>query len=224
MWSDLAARVPALITGFMTNLSRSLLGNTFSLGFHIFVMVVAMFFFTHDGEKFLTFAREIMPLSEVERDAFFARVKRMLYAIFYGVILTAGIQATLGGIGWWFVGLPNPVLFALVMFFLAMLPFIGTPIVIVPGAIYLFIAGDTKNAVILLIWGFAVVSSIDNLLRPLFIYEGTKAHILMVFIGILGGMSAWGFLGLFMGPMVLSVAYFMLKLYHSATFAAPGGE
>jgi predicted PurR-regulated permease PerM len=134
--------------------------------------------------------------------------------------MTAGIQAALGGLGWWFVGLPNPVLFGSLMFFLAMLPFVGTPMVIVPGAIYLFASGDVKNAAILLAWGILVVSSIDNLLRPLFIYEETNAHILMIFTGLLGGIYTWGFLGLFMGPLVLSVAYFILRLYHTATFTS----
>jgi predicted PurR-regulated permease PerM len=90
--------------------------------------------------------------------------------------------------------------------------------VMVPGAIYLFVSGDVKNAAILLAWSILIVSSIDNLLRPLFIYEGTNAHILMIFTGLLGGIYAWGFLGLFMGPLILSVAYFMLRLYHTATF------
>jgi predicted PurR-regulated permease PerM len=225
MWSELASSLPGILTSFMTRLSRELLGNAFQLGFNLLVITVGVFFLAHDGEKFLKFVHEILPLSTAEKDVFFLRAKQMLYAIFYGIIMTAGIQALLGGFGWWFVGLPNPVLFGLVMFFLAMLPFVGTPMVIAPGAIYLFAAGDTKNAVILLAWGFMVVSSIDNLLRPLFIYEGTKAHVLMIFIGILGGISTWGFLGLFMGPLVLSVAYFMLLLYHTATFTpdAPAG-
>jgi predicted PurR-regulated permease PerM len=132
--------------------------------------------------------------------------------------MTAGIQATLGGLGGWFVGLSNPVLFGSMMFFLAMLPFVGTPMVMVPGAIYLYVSGDVKNAAILLAWSLLVVGSIDNLLRPLFIYEGTNAHILMIFTGLIGGIYTWGFLGLFMGPLVLSVAYFMLRLYHTATF------
>jgi predicted PurR-regulated permease PerM len=162
----------------------------------------------------LSFVRDILPLSDDGRDAFFLRAKRMLYAIFYGIIMTAGIQATLGGLGWWFVGLPNPAIFGALMFLLAMLPFVGTPMVILPGAAYLFFAaGDVKNAVILLLWGMLIVSSIDNLLRPLFIYDGSRTHVLLVFIGILGGLRAWGFLGLFLGPLVLSVSYFMLHLY-----------
>jgi predicted PurR-regulated permease PerM len=219
MWSDLAANLPGLLTSFMTRLSRELLGNAFQLGFNLLVITVGVFFLTHDGEKFLRFFDEILPLSHTEKDIFFLRSKQMLYAIFYGIIMTAGIQAVLGGVGWWFVGLPNPVLFGMVMFFLAMLPFVGTPMVIIPGAIYLFMTGDTKHAIMLIAWGILVVSSIDNLLRPLFIYEGTKAHVLMIFTGILGGISTWGFLGLFMGPLVLSVAYFMLRLDHTATFS-----
>jgi predicted PurR-regulated permease PerM len=220
VWSDIAANLPGIITSFMSRLSRELLGNALQLGFNLMVVTVGVFFLTHDGEKFLLFVREMLPLSTSEKDVFFTRARQMLYAMFYGIILTAGIQAMLGGLGWWFVGLPNPVIFATLMFFLAMVPFAGTPMVIVPGAIYLFIKGDTKHAAMLLVWGLAVVGSIDNLLRPLFIYEGTKAHVLMIFIGILGGISTWGFLGLFMGPLVLSVAYFMLRLYHSATFSA----
>jgi predicted PurR-regulated permease PerM len=220
MWSDIAANLPGMLTSLMTKLSRGLVGNAFLLGFNLLVITVGTFFLAHDGEKLLRFVEEILPLSASEKGLFFIRVKQMLYAIFYGIIMTAGIQATLGGLGWWFTGLPNPVLFGLLMFFLAMLPFVGTPMVIIPGAVYLFISGDVKNATILLIWGFAVVSSIDNLLRPLFIYEGTKAPVLMIFVGILGGLSTWGFLGLFMGPVVLSVAYFMLRLYHTAASTA----
>jgi predicted PurR-regulated permease PerM len=218
MWSDLAANLPGIITSFMTRLSGHLLGNAFQLGFTLLVITVGTFFLTHDGASAARFAREMLPLTETEKDVFFARVKQMLYAIFYGVIMTAGIQGALGGLGWLFVGLPNPALFGLAMSFLAMLPFVGTPMIIVPGAIYLYVSGNVKGAVALLAWGFLVVSSIDNLLRPLFIYEGTKAHVLMIFIGILGGISAWGFLGLFMGPLALSMTFFMLRLYHTATF------
>jgi predicted PurR-regulated permease PerM len=223
MWSDIAANLPGIITSFMTKLSGQILGNAFQLGFNLLVITIGTFFLTHDGEDFARFAREILPLSEIEKDVFFSRVKQMLYAIFYGIIMTAGIQAALGGFGWWFVGLSNPVLFGSLMFFMAMLPFVGTPMVIVPGAVYLFVSGDAKNAAILLAWGILVVSSIDNLLRPLFIYEGTNAHILMIFTGLIGGIYTWGFLGLFMGPLVLSVAYFMLRLYHTATFTPDAG-
>ncbi|MDR1915862.1 MAG: AI-2E family transporter [Synergistaceae bacterium] len=213
IWSDLMSNVPGILASFVTSMSRELLGNAFKLGFNLIVVTVGTFFLAHDGSKLIQFIRDIMPLSDEGKDSFLLRSKQMLYAIFYGIIMTAGIQAALGGLGWWFVGLPNPALFAALMFLLAMLPFVGTPMVIVPGAVYLLATGDVKNAAILLGWGLLIVSSIDNLLRPIFIYEGSKSHVLLVFVGILGGLSSWGFLGIFMGPLVLSVAYFMLHLY-----------
>jgi predicted PurR-regulated permease PerM len=219
MWSDLVSNLPGTLMSFVRRLSAGLLGNTLQMGFNLLVVTVGSFFLTHDGEKFLIFVRQILPLSSPERDVLFTRARQMLYAIFYGIILTAGVQAALGGLGWWYVGLPNAVIFALLMFFLAMIPMLGTPLVIVPGSIYLWATGDTKHAIMLLVWGIVLVSSIDNFLRPLFIYEGTKAPVLMIFAGILGGISTWGFLGLFMGPLVLSTAYFMIILYHNATFS-----
>jgi len=219
LWSDLLSNLPGVLMSFISRLSTGILGNTFQLFFNLFVITVGVFFLTVDGEKLLSFVREILPLSASERDVFFTRTRQMLYAIFYGIIMTAGAQALLGGIGWWYVGLANAVIAAIAMFFLAMIPMVGASLVYVPGAIYLWATGDTKNALILLVWGLVLVSSIDNFLRPLFIYEGTKAHVLMIFAGILGGLSVWGFLGLFMGPLVLSVAYFMLCLYRDATFS-----
>ncbi len=213
IWNELMSNVPGLLATFMTRMSRELVGNAFKLVYNLVVITVASFFITHDGHKLLQFISDILPLSQGSKDTFFLRAKQMLYAIFYGVMLTAGIQGILGGLGWWFVGLANPVLFGGLMFFFAMLPFVGTPMVWVPGVIYLFLHGDYKGGLILLFWGLLVVSTIDNLLRPFFISEGSKAHILLVFAGILGGLSVWGFLGLFLGPLVLSVAYFMLQLY-----------
>jgi Predicted permease len=213
VWNDLVSNVSGILATLMTRLSRELLGNAFKIAYTLLVITVGSFFLTVDGHRILQFIRDILPLSCEAKDAFFLRSRQMLYAIFYGIIMTAGIQGTLGGLGWWFVGLGNPVLFGALMFFFAMLPFVGTPIIWVPGVIYLFVHGNMREGVMLLLWGLAVVSSIDNILRPLFISEGSKAHILLIFAGVLGGISAWGFLGLFLGPLVLSVTYFLLQLY-----------
>lgn len=213
IWSELASNVTGLLASLMGRMSRELLGNVFKLAYNLLVITVGTFFLTHDGHKVLQFVKDILPLSQAGKDAFFQRARQMLYAIFYGIILTAGIQGTLGGLCWWYVGLATPVVFGALMFLLAMLPFVGTPMVWLPGVAYLAMHGDAKSAAILFFWGLLVVSSIDNILRPLFISDGSKAHMLLIFVGILGGLSAWGFLGLFLGPLVLSVAYFLLQLY-----------
>lgn len=224
VWNDFLVSATGVLANFMTGTSKELLGNVFRVAFNLFVITVASFFLTHDGHLFIRFIRDILPLSNESKDAFFMRSMRMLYAIFYGIILTAGIQGTLGALGWWFVGLDNPVLFGALMFFLAMLPFVGTPIIWVPGVVFLFVKGDASGGIILLLWGVFVVSSIDNILRPFFISGGSRSHLLLVFAGILGGLSAWGFLGLFMGPLCLSMAYFLLDLYRAIVIMPISGK
>lgn len=223
VWSDLFYNSARTLASIMTGISKELLGNALKMAFNLLVIAVASFFITHDGHSFMRFINDMLPLSSASKEALLLRGKRMLYAIFYGVMLTAGVQGTLGAFGWWFVGLDNPVFFGALMFFFAMVPFIGTPIVWGPGAAYLFMQGRVKEGVILLAWGLMVVSSIDNVLRPLFISEGSKAHILLVFVGILGGLAAWGILGLFLGPLVLSLAVFFLHMYRLIV-SAPDGD
>ena len=116
VWNDFLVSATGVLANFMTGTSKELLGNVFRVGFNLFVITVASFFLTHDGHLFIRFIRDILPLSNESKDAFFMRSMRMLYAIFYGIILTAGIQGTLGALGWWFVGLDNPVLFGALMF------------------------------------------------------------------------------------------------------------
>jgi predicted PurR-regulated permease PerM len=213
VWGELFSNASRVLASFLARMSREMVGNAFRLAINLVVIAVATFFITHDGHIAVQFLRDILPLSDASKEAFFIRCKRMLYAIFYGVMLTAGIQGTLGAIGWHFVGLPNAIIFGSIMFFLAMIPFVGTPLIWGPGALYLFLKGDTTGAILLVIWGVVLVSGIDNFLRPLFISEGSKASVLMVFVGIIGGLSAWGFLGLFLGPLILSLSYFLLHIY-----------
>lgn len=85
----------------------------------------------------------------------------------------------------------------------------------IPGSVYLLLRGDMMLGLALLAWGFGVVSTIDNFIRPIFISEGSKLHVLLIFIGIIGGLYNWGFLGLFVGPLILSLAVFILEIYRA---------
>lgn len=224
IWKELIYNSASMLASITTSLSKELLGNALKMAFNLLVIIVASFFFTHDGHLISGFVKDLLPLSLLSKDALFLRGKKMLYSIFYGIMLTAAIQGTLGAIGWWFVGLGNPIFFGVLMFLFAMLPFMGTPFVWGPAVIYLFIQGDVKGGVILLLWGVLIVSSIDNVLRPYFISEGSNAHLLLVFVGILGGLSTWGFLGLFLGPLVLSLAVFFLHMYRLFVITPPDGD
>ncbi len=201
------------LASYLASASRGFLGNAFRMFYQLIVIAVASFYLLRDGHKILEYVKEILPLASAERDEIFGKAKQMLQSVVYGITFTAGIQAFLGGFGWWWVGLPSPALFAGAMFILAMIPFVGTPMVLLPGAAYLFAAGKVGPAVFLAIWALLVVSTIDNFIRPIFISEGSKVHILIVFTGVVGGLAAWGFIGLFTGPLILSMFFFFLDSY-----------
>jgi predicted PurR-regulated permease PerM len=90
--------------------------------------------------------------------------------------------------------------------------------ILIPGAIYLAVTGQWKSAIFLAVWALAVVASIDNLIRPLFISGGSKVHLLIVFVGVIGGLAAWGVLGLFFGPLLISMFVFFLDSYRHLWF------
>lgn len=221
VWTDIIYSSASTLATMTTNLSREVLGNVIKVGFYLIVITVASFFLTHDGRRIVEFSKDLLPLSQEEKENFFLRGKRMLYAIFYGILLTAVIQGTLGGLGWWFVGLGNPALFGALMCILSVLPFIGTALIWVPGVIYLFSTGEVRGGLILLAWSGLVVSNIDNILRPFFISEGSKMPLLLNFVGIVGGLATWGFLGLFLGPLVISLAVFFLQTYRLIVHIEP---
>ncbi|MCL2767875.1 MAG: AI-2E family transporter [Synergistaceae bacterium] len=194
-------------------MARGFLGNTFGLLYSLLIIFIAYFFLVRDGHIILNYIEDIVPLLAEEQKKFMNRGKDTLVGVVYGVTLTSIVQGILGGIGWWMVGLPNPFLFGALTAFMAMIPFVGTPSVWLPGSIYLFMTNEYSNGVILLLWGIFVVSMIDNFLRPKFISDKANISTFLVFIGAFGGLFAWGFLGLFVGPLILSLSVFFLDSY-----------
>lgn len=188
-------------------------GNTFSYIYYFSIIVVANFFLLRDGHVIISFLQEIIPLPPSESEIFMSRAKQILRAVVYGVILTALVQGAVGGIGWWIAGLPSPMLFGALMVFFAMIPFLGTALVWIPGSAYLFAISDITAGIILLAWGTLVISMVGRFLRPIFISGGGNTHFFVVFIGVVGGLAAWGILGLFMGPLVVSLFVFLLENY-----------
>ena len=201
------------VSSYSFQIARGFLGNTLGLVFRLLIIFISYFFLIRDGHIILNYIKEIVPLLEEEQMKFMKRGKDTLIGVVYGVTLTAIVQGILGGIGWWMVKLPNPFLFGALMAFMAMIPFVGTPSVWLPGAIYLFFIDDYTNALILLAWGTFVVSMIDNFLRPKFISDKANISTFLAFLGAFGGLVAWGFIGLFIGPLILSLFVFFLDSY-----------
>ncbi len=203
------------VTSFLTTVSSRLFESLLSMLLVMLIVAITSFFLVRDGDKMIAYAGDLLPLSDEARKNFIGRTAVMLKAVVCGIIMTAAIQGALGGLGWWYVKLPHPIFFGFCMFLTAMIPFVGTPSVWVPGALVLLLHGNYIGCAILLAWGLLVVSTIDNFIKPIFISEGSNIHMLVIFIGLFGGLYAWGFLGVFVGPLILSLALFVLDIYHS---------
>jgi predicted PurR-regulated permease PerM len=182
---------------FAGGLGRNLLQLSMAL--------LAAFFFYRYGEAFIDQFRRVVQRFVGRQvvgyvDAAGATVK----AVIYGLLLTALAQGMLAGIGYWVAGIDAPILFGLLTALVALLPF-GTPFVWGSIGIWLIFSGQLWAGIGLLVWGMLVVSSIDNILRPMVISTATNVPFLLVLMGVLGGVAAFGLVGLVVGPVILAV-------------------
>jgi predicted PurR-regulated permease PerM len=177
-----------------------------------FIMVIfLLFFFFKDGRSMARAAFELLPTDEAGRQRVSDSLQSMLGTIFRGSLLCALAQGLAGGIGWWIAGLPSPALAGAAMAVLSLLPVGGTAVVWLPGSIYLWAADHRGPAVFLFLWGLVVTSLLaDNVLRPILIGQSAELSTLVVFLGVFGGLAAFGLLGIFIGPVALVLATTLL--------------
>lgn len=130
--------------------------------------------------------------------------------VVYGILGTAIAQGILAGIGFWISGVPGALLLGFMTFFLSVVP-MGPPLIWLPASAWLYYQGHTGWAIFLVVWGVAVVSSIDNFLKPYLISQGAAMPFILVLLGVLGGLAAFGFVGVFLGPTLLAVGYSIVR-------------
>lgn len=198
-------------TAYLAGQSFYIIKNIVWFFAEIFIALISVFFILRDSKGLLRMLKEISPLKETETNALLAKIRDTVYATVFGGILVAMAQGFMGGIGFFMLGMPSPVLWAIVMSVLAMIPFLGAPVVWFPAVVVLFIQGSYLKAMLLFLWGAFVVGLIDNILRPIFIGTRTQLHPLLVFFSAFGGVVVLGPIGLFFGPILLAVTMIMFE-------------
>jgi predicted PurR-regulated permease PerM len=206
---------PALekVMNFALSYSTAILVNSFGFAIKLILLVIALFFIYRDGEKYEGHFWSVVPLEDVHKNLLAGTVKRVLTGVIFGIFLTCVVQGVAGALGFWFCGLPSPILFGAMMAISALIPIVGTALIWLPAALYLYLEGKVALSVFLLIWGLLAVSSIDNLIRPLFISGKAHIPVLVVAIGALGGLVSFGLLGVVFGPLVLSLFIAIFGIY-----------
>lgn len=171
------------------------------------ITLATLFFFYRDGNSLLQqMRRVILRLFEDRLDRSIAIAGTMTRAVVRGFLVTALGQGLIAGIGYWICGIGAPVLLGTLTGILSTAPVIGTASVWIPLAAWLALAGHYWKSLLLVAWCSLLVNPVDNLLRPLLISNVTRVPFLMVMFGAIGGLAAFGFVGLFIGPVILGVA------------------
>ena len=168
--------------------------------------VFALFFLYRHGDNVLAQFRGVATrwLGEAAR-GYIQAVGITVRAVVFGIVLTALAQGMLAGLGYWVAGIAAPVLWGVITALVSLIPFLG-PVVWIGLSLGLLAHGETQAALGLFLWGALVVSWVDNLIRPLVISGSTRIPFLLVFLGVLGGLNAFGLIGLFLGPVLLAVS------------------
>lgn len=216
----------AALLRWAEQISRSLLSigaaavtNLLSFLLDTIVVFFSLFFFFREGQSMRQGLAAMLPLSVDQTERLFKGISETMTANLYGGLAVGAAQGFLTGLAFWILGLSAPILWALVTALASLVPVVGSILVWGPAAILLFLSGHWIKAIILLGWGAAVVGQIDALVRPYIIGAHVKVHTLLVFFALLGGVEAFGIVGIFIGPVVLSVTMAILDMLRKTDFS-----
>jgi predicted PurR-regulated permease PerM len=174
------------------------------------IMLFLLFFFLRDGDGMINRGRRLIPLDEERKERLFSQLGAVTRAIVIGTTITALLQGVLIGIGFTIANLPSPVVFGVLAALLSLLPVGGAAFVWIPAALWLFFDRHWGYGIFMVVWGL-LLGGLDNVLRPILISGRARISALAVFVGVLGGIPAFGAIGIILGPVVLSLVLALIE-------------
>jgi len=181
---------------------------------NLFICLMAFYFFLKDGQKLVRAIVALSPLPDKNDYEILAKLEGAVSSVVRGSLVVAVVQGILAWLGFTIFGVPNPALFGSFTAVAALIPGAGTAAVVIPAVIYLFVTGSTGQAVGLLIWGMTAIGLVDNILGPTLMKRGIKVHPFFILLSVIGGLGFFGPVGFLLGPVVLSLLFAMLEIYH----------
>lgn len=195
----------------LASLGGTVVLGAFSVVTQFGLTMFLLFFFLRDGREMLERAIHLVPLSTERKDELSKSLGGVTRGVVVGTLVTAVVQGTLIGIGFAIAGLPSPLVFGAIGAVASLVPVVGTALVWVPAALSLLALGQSGWALFLTLWSIILVAGSDNVIRPLVVSSSTNVSTLLVFVGVLGGVSAFGFAGIFLGPVLLTLVAALLR-------------
>lgn len=202
----------ALVASKITDILSTVIHSMF----HLLIFLLTMFYLFRDGPRLMQILKDVAPVGEDTRDRMIGEATDMIQATILSSVVVSMVQGILGGLTFWILGLPSPLVWGLVLGVLAFLPVIGPSLVWAPMGTYMIFNGDPWRGVLLIVLGFVFVSSSDKVLRPILIAGRARLNELLVLVSLLGGLEAFGFIGIILGPVIVATCVGMLKGYREA--------
>lgn len=208
----LAVTAANALSNFLVSQATGIAKNLAMFVVDFFLTTFALFFFFRDGSRMVGAIHDLLPMEPAHKDMVLTRLYDTLSAVVHGTLATAAAQGVLAGLGFWIAGVPFVVFLGAASAFFSLLPF-GAPVVWGLVALYLGFTGRIGAAILLAIWGILVVGTVDNFVRPLIIGGRAEIPTILLFFGILGGLQAYGFLGVFLAPAVIAILVAFVGIY-----------
>ena len=209
---DLNQYVQKILSFSVQNLGL-VFSNLAKLATSLFVFLIALFFLLKDGKKLEQKIISLSPLTKSDDEIIIKKITLAINSVIKGSLLVAILQGILSSIGFLIFDVPNPIIWGTLAAVGALVPCVGTAIVLVPAITYLYLTGQVISAIGLLAWGILAVGLIDNLLGPKFVGKGIGLHPLLILLSVLGGLSLFGPIGFILGPLTVSLLVSLLDIY-----------
>ena len=200
------------VLGFLLPRAGGIIADVFATLGQLLMMLFALFFMLRDGDTLSARVRALLPLSEQDRDGLLTETRDLVIASVGAGLVVAAAQGTIGGVTFWLLGIRAAVFWGSVIAFCSLLPIVGSALVWLPAGIALLLSGEVGRGIAMLVIGFFGIGMADNILRPLLLSGRTSISGLVIFFGLLGGVAAFGFVGLVIGPIVLVITGRLLEL------------
>ena len=198
-----------------TTIAESTFNFIFSLPMRlleIFVTFFLTFFLFKDGALFLQKIENLVPLQKKIKDRIFKQLHEVTRAVIKGFFIVALIEGILGALTFWIFGVPSPLIWGIVIGLLALVPIIGAAIIYVPAALIYFFQGNIVATIGIIVGGL-IISVVDTFLKPKMVGEKASIHPVLVFLGFIGGISLFGFVGIIIGPLILVLTTTFIRIY-----------
>ncbi len=198
------------VAGF-TNILSNLAGFVLS----IFLVFFSTYYLMLDGKRIKKYFNDIFPLSEEHENRLITRLEAAVNGVVKGQFLVALIQGSVATCGFLIFNVPNPFLWGMLTVLAALVPNVGTSLSLIPAILYLFISGQTGNAIGLAIWGVLAVGMIDNIVSPRLVGSRMQLHPLLVLLSVVGGLQLFGIIGFLLGPIIMAMFVALLEIYRT---------